>query len=89
MRRPSSLVKMPSAGSSSTGVSGGVMSAFGTGNRLGGARGACGLGFLGAGFSGSSLAFFEGVPGRVKWIVFGRKLQRRRRRLAVLLEVRR
>lgn len=50
------------------------MSAFWVGKRLGGARCACGLGFLGAGFSGSSFAFFEGVPGRVKCTVFGRKL---------------
>jgi len=50
------------------------MSALGTGKRLGGARCAWGLGFLGAGFSGSSFAFFEGVPGRVKCTVFGRKL---------------
>lgn len=66
MRRPSSLVKMSLIGLSSTGVSGGVMSGWLVGKRLG-CLGATGLVFLGGlGTSGRSLAFLAGVPGRVK-----------------------
>lgn len=64
MRRPSSLVKMSSGGLSSTGVSGGVTSAWSLGKRVG-CLWAAGL-FLVLGASGRSFLFLEGVPGRVK-----------------------